>query len=64
MFEHRYQDLERACFHEELEQSSSAPLGCYVSFRERIRERLIAGAIGILLGLAGGAVLFLRSAGW
>lgn len=29
-----------------------SPLGAYVSFAQRRRERIIAGAIGIVLGLA------------
>jgi hypothetical protein len=50
MFEHLYPEKEGAVHY--------SPLGSYVSFRQRIRERLIAGGVGIFLGLALGAVLF------
>jgi hypothetical protein len=36
-----------------------SPLGSYVSFRERLRERVIAGVVGFMLGIAGGMVLYI-----
>ena len=54
MFEHLYS--------KDLPSSSTAPRGCYVSFAQRIRERLIAGAVGLALGLAGAVALFMLGA--
>lgn len=56
MFEHLYPPQDRDHLAEL--RSRAAPLGCYVSFRERMRERVIAGVVGILLGAAGAALLY------
>lgn len=39
-----------------------APLGAYVSFAQRRRERIIAALVGIVLGLGIGCVAFLLGA--
>lgn len=58
MFEHLYPKAHR----EILEHASTEPLGCYVSFTIQRRDRLIALTVGILIGLAAGAVLFMLGA--